>query len=90
MEDAIIIGGTAVACVLTLDLQQRLTFKQLVAAGVAHLVVGWIAALTMTASGPFPWPMGAAVGTGLLLTGVALLLPAVSRAQRDRRRHSGR
>lgn len=90
MDDALIMAGTAIVGGLTLNLQKRLSIQQQIISGTILLILGWVVALAMTASGPFPSPIGAAVGTGLLLTGVLLLLPALSRAQRDRQHHSRR
>lgn len=85
-----IIAGTALVGGLVIDLHKRLAQHLLLRAGAALLLLGWIATLAMTASGPFPHRIGAAVGGGLFLAGIALLLPAAQRNLGARRRPAGR
>lgn len=83
MEDALIVAGTALVGGLAINLQRRVPAYQLIGWGAALLTLGWIAALIMSASGPWPSPLGAAVGTGLLLTGILLIIPAWTRTRRE-------
>ncbi|HEX7874234.1 MAG TPA: hypothetical protein VF475_15080 [Sphingobium sp.] len=86
MHDAVTLIGTAIVGGLILDLQRRLSARQLIMAGLVLLPLGWTLMLGMSASGPFPFQAGAAIGCGILLTGIALLsLPAfrARRATRD-------
>lgn len=84
MADLGIMTGTAVVGGLIIDLHRRLPQRLLLGAGAALLVIGWIATLVMTSTGPWPHAIGAAIGGGLFLAGLALLLPAAQRGLRSR------
>lgn len=90
LADIGIVAGTALVGGLLIDLHKRLAERLVLRAGAILLLVGWIATLAMTSSGPFPHETGAAVGGGLFLTGIALLLPAAQRNLRASRRDTGR
>lgn len=83
--DLVIIAATAIAGGLVIDLNRRLPTRLLLGAGAAMVLIGWIVTLTMTSSGPYPHATGAAIGSGLFLAGIALLLPAARRTLRTRR-----
>lgn len=86
MHDAVIMAGTAVVGGLLIDLQRRMSARQQILIALPLIVLGWSLMLAMSASGPFPAPLGAAAGGGLFLTGIVLLVPSASRtlrAQRD-------
>lgn len=86
MHDALIMAGTAMVGGLLIDLQRRLSLQQAIFAGMALVSLGWIMLLGTVKSGPFPSSTGVAIGCGLLLTGIALLLPALTRSAREARR----
>ncbi len=85
LGDLAIMAGTAIVGGLVIDLHRRLPQRLLLGAGAVLLLTGWIATLIMTASGPYPHPTGAAIGGGLFLAGITLLLPAAQRTLRSRR-----
>lgn len=89
-SDIAIMIGSALVGGLIIDLQRRLPSHILIRTGATLLLAGWVATLCMTASGPFPWDMGAAIGGGLFLTGIVLLLPAVQRSLRKSSVHDRR
>ena len=92
-SDFAIMIGSALVGGLIIDLQRRLPSHVLIKAGATLLLTGWVATLCMTASGPFPSGMGAAIGGGLFLAGLVVLLPAAQRRLRkssSRDRHSRR
>lgn len=89
LADFGVVAGTALVGGLVIDLHKRMCQGLLLRAGASLLLLGWIATLAMTSSGPLPNKTGAAVGGGLFLTGIALLLPAAQRSLRSRRRPSG-
>lgn len=76
MDDMMIVVGTAIAGGLLLDIRRRLSPRQQIRIGVPFLLLGWIAMLCMSVAGPVPAPAGAAMGLGLFLTGVLLLVPS--------------
>lgn len=90
LSDLIIVAGTATVGALMIDLHRRLPQRLLVRGGVALVLTGWIATLIMTASGPYPHATGAAIGGGLFLAGLALLLPGAQRALRSSRNNPRR
>jgi hypothetical protein len=90
MEDVLIVASVALIGGLAMNLQRQISAGRLVGIGLALVTVGWIAALAMMKSGPFPSAPGTAVGTGLFLTGILLLIPALTRMERERRQHRSR
>lgn len=90
MHDALIMAGTAVIGGLAINLHKRLPPQRLIVVGEGFLTLGWVMLLAMLPSGPLAFPAGAAVGTGILLTGVLLVAPALSRSMRERGGSGGR
>jgi hypothetical protein len=86
MHDVLVMAGTAIVGGLAIRLHKAMPARQLIPAGWASLLLGWIIALAMTTKGPFPHPVGAAIGIGLLLVGVLLLAPIVSTMLREHRK----